>query len=116
MALVVAPLTSTLMGSIPARNTGLGSAINNALSRVGQPLLGAVIFIAITASFYTSLAAKVPGLDPTDPAVRSAAASSARGIGSRIEASVAASPRTRDLWLPRGLRTPLGDGPSPAHP
>ncbi|MEO5939858.1 MAG: MFS transporter [Candidatus Limnocylindrales bacterium] len=72
MALVVAPLTSTLMGSIPARNTGLGSAINNALSRVGQPLLGAVIFIAITASFYTSLAAKVPGLDPTDPAVRSA--------------------------------------------
>ena len=72
MALVVAPLTSTLMSSIPARNTGLGSAINNALSRVGQPLLGAVIFVAITASFYTSLAAKVPSLDPADPAVRSA--------------------------------------------
>jgi hypothetical protein len=72
MALVVAPLTSTLMSSIPARNSGLGSAINNALSRVGQPLLGAVIFVAITASFYTALAAKVPGLDPADPAVRSA--------------------------------------------
>jgi EmrB/QacA subfamily drug resistance transporter len=72
MAMVVAPLTSTLMGSIPARNSGLGSAINNALSRVGQPLLGAVIFVAITASFYSSLAAHVPGLDPADPAVRSA--------------------------------------------
>ena len=72
MAMVVAPLTSTLMGSIPARNTGLGSAINNALSRVGQPLLGAVIFIAITASFYSALAATVPGLDAADPAVRSA--------------------------------------------
>ena len=71
MAMVVAPLTSTLMGSIPARNSGLGSAINNALSRVGQPLLGAVIFVAITASFYTALAATVPGLDPADPAVRS---------------------------------------------
>jgi EmrB/QacA subfamily drug resistance transporter len=72
MAMVVAPLTSTLMSSIPARNSGLGSAINNALSRVGQPLLGAVIFVAITASFYSALAAHVPGLDPADPAVRTA--------------------------------------------
>ncbi len=72
MAMVVAPLTSTLMGSIPSGNSGLGSAINNALSRVGQPLLGAIIFVAITASFYTALAAHVPGLDPADPAVRAA--------------------------------------------
>ncbi|HEY7131459.1 MAG TPA: hypothetical protein VH440_04365, partial [Candidatus Limnocylindrales bacterium] len=70
ISLVVAPLTSTLMGSIPSRNSGLGSAINNALSRVGQPLLGALIFIAITASFYAGLAAAVPGLDPSDPTVR----------------------------------------------
>jgi EmrB/QacA subfamily drug resistance transporter len=74
MAMVVAPLTSTLMGSIPGRNSGLGSAINNALSRVGQPLLGAVIFVAITASFYASLGDKVPGIDTSDPAVRSAIA------------------------------------------
>ncbi len=72
MAMVVAPLTSTLMSSIPARNSGLGSAINNALSRVGQPLLGAVIFVAITASFYSALAARVPGLDPADPTIRAA--------------------------------------------
>ena len=72
MAMVVAPLTSTLMGSIPSRNSGLGSAINNALSRVGQPLLGAVIFVAITASFYATLAAKVTGLDPADPGLRAA--------------------------------------------
>jgi EmrB/QacA subfamily drug resistance transporter len=72
MAMVVAPLTSTLMGSIPGRNSGLGSAINNALSRVGQPLIFALIFIAITASFYSTLASRVPGLDPADPAVRAA--------------------------------------------
>jgi len=71
ISLVVAPLTSTLMSSVPSRNSGLGSAINNALSRVGQPLLGALIFVAITASFYSSMAARVPGLDPSDPAVRS---------------------------------------------
>ncbi|HET7471727.1 MAG TPA: MFS transporter [Candidatus Limnocylindrales bacterium] len=70
MAMVVAPLTSTLMGSIPSRNSGLGSAINNALSRVGQPLLGAVIFVAITASFYATLAARVSGVNPADPAIR----------------------------------------------
>ena len=72
ISMVVAPLTSTLMASVPSANSGLGSAINNALSRVGQPLLGALIFVAITASFYTSLANRVPGLDPADPAVRAA--------------------------------------------
>lgn len=72
ISLIVAPLTSTLMSSIPSRNSGLGSAINNALSRVGQPLLGAVIFVAITASFYSSLAARVPSVDPSDPALRAA--------------------------------------------
>ena len=72
ISMVVAPLTSTLMSSVPANNSGLGSAINNALSRVGQPLLGALIFVAITASFYSSLATRVPGLDPSDPALRAA--------------------------------------------
>ena len=72
ISMVVAPLTSTLMGSVPANHSGLGSAINNALARVGQPLLGALIFVAITASFYSSLASRAPGLDPADPAVRAA--------------------------------------------
>ena len=72
ISLIVAPLTSTLMSSIPSRNSGLGSAINNALSRVGQPLLGALIFIAITATFYGGLADRVPNLDTSDPAVRTA--------------------------------------------
>ena len=55
ISLVVAPLTSTLMGSIPGRFSGLGSAINNSIARVGQPLLGALIFIAISATYYASL-------------------------------------------------------------
>lgn len=70
--LVVAPLTSTLMSSIPVRNAGLGSAINNALSRVGQPLVSAVIFIVVSASFYAALATSVPGLDAGSPAFRQA--------------------------------------------
>ncbi len=69
---VVAPLTTTLMGSVPVRNAGLGSAINNAISRVGQPLLAAVLFIVITGSYYATLASRVPGLDTVSPEVRHA--------------------------------------------
>jgi EmrB/QacA subfamily drug resistance transporter len=70
IALVVAPLTSTLMSSIPTRNAGIGSAINNALSRVGTPLIGAVIFVVVSATFYSGLATREPSLDPSDPSVR----------------------------------------------
>ena len=70
ISLLVAPLTTALMSSVPVRNAGLGSAINNAVSRVGSPLVSAVLFIAITATFYPSLAALAPGVDMDDPAVR----------------------------------------------
>lgn len=70
LSVMVAPLTTALMASIPTRRAGLGSAINNAVSRVGAPLVGAALFIAVTASFYPALEARVPGLDTSDPAIR----------------------------------------------
>src|SRR5690606_17617188 len=63
ISLVVAPLTATLMGSVPGRHAGLGSAINNALSRVGQPLLGSIVFIVVSATFYGQLAGGAVGVD-----------------------------------------------------
>ncbi len=69
IALVVAPLTSTLMDSIAGRYAGLASAINNSISRVGQPLLGALIFIVISATYYGSLGSRA-SIDTSDPAVR----------------------------------------------
>lgn len=72
ISLVVAPLTSTLMSSVPGRFSGLGSAINNSISRVGQPLLGAIIFIAISATFYGSLATRAPDLETGAADVRKA--------------------------------------------
>ncbi len=63
ISLVVAPLTTALMDSIPSRNAGIGSAFNNAVSRVGQPLVTAVLFIAITATFYGAVSAAIPRLD-----------------------------------------------------
>lgn len=66
----VVPLTTTLMASVPVDRAGLGSAINNALSRVGQPLFSAVAFILLTERFYASLASQVPGLDGLGSALR----------------------------------------------
>jgi EmrB/QacA subfamily drug resistance transporter len=72
ITLVVAPLTTALMASVPVRNAGVGSAINNAISRVGQPLILALLFIPISAVFYGSLTTTAPTLDTDDPAVRMA--------------------------------------------
>jgi hypothetical protein len=70
ISLLVAPLTTALMSSVPVRNAGVASAINNALSRVGQPLVAAAVFIVVSGAFYGSLAAAIPGTDPNAPALR----------------------------------------------
>jgi hypothetical protein len=70
LAMMVAPLTTALMTSVPVRNSGVASAVNNAISRVGPQLAGAVIFVAITASFYSGMAARLPGTDTSDPSFR----------------------------------------------
>jgi EmrB/QacA subfamily drug resistance transporter len=67
---MVAPLTAALMASIPVRNAGVASAINNAISEVGPQLVGALVFVVITGAFYGQLAARVPGLDTSSAAVR----------------------------------------------
>jgi hypothetical protein len=71
ISILVAPLTSVLMTSVPVHNSGLGSAINNAISRIGPQLAGAVVFVAVTATFYSSLARQVGG-DPASPALHAA--------------------------------------------
>src|SRR4030088_917967 len=72
LSLLVAPLTTALMRSVPAQNAGLGSAINNAISRVGPQLAGALIFVFITASFYSYIATHRSGINVNDPAFRKA--------------------------------------------
>ncbi|GAC1328018.1 MAG: MFS transporter [Candidatus Dormibacteria bacterium] len=70
LTLMVAPLTTALMTSVPAHNSGVASAINNAISRVGPQLAGAAIFVAITASFYGGLASRLPGSAGTPAQLR----------------------------------------------
>lgn len=72
IAILVAPLTTALMGSVPTRNAGIASAINNAVSRIGPLLAGAVIFIGVSASFYAGLEQRAPELDTSSAEVRDA--------------------------------------------
>jgi len=71
LMMLVAPLTTALMTSVPESNAGVASAINNAISRVGSPLVTAVIFVAVASSFYSSIARQVPGTDVDASAFRS---------------------------------------------
>jgi EmrB/QacA subfamily drug resistance transporter len=70
LMIMVAPLTTALMTSVPTRNSGVASAINNAISRVGSPLVGAVMFVAIAASFYGTIADHVPDVNVDSPEFR----------------------------------------------
>ncbi len=67
ISIMVAPLTTALMTSVPPRNSGLASAINNAVSRIGPLLAWAVIFIGVSAVFYGGLSSRL-GME-TDSAV-----------------------------------------------
>jgi EmrB/QacA subfamily drug resistance transporter len=68
----VVPLTATLMASVPVDRAGIGSAINNALSRVGQPLFSAIAFILLTDRFQASLREHLPAIADLVPAGRAA--------------------------------------------
>ncbi len=70
LMIMVAPLTTALMTSVPSQNSGVASAVNNAISRVGPQLAGALIFVAIASSFYHGIASRVPGVDTSSSSFR----------------------------------------------
>jgi MFS family permease len=70
LMVMVAPLTTALMRSVPVEHSGVASAFNNAVSRVGPQLAGALIFIAVSASFFAALQTRMPDVDVSSPEVR----------------------------------------------
>lgn len=70
LMMMVAPLTTALMTSVPRHNSGVASAINNAISRVGAPLVTALIFVAVVSSFYGAIQERVPSADTSSPEFR----------------------------------------------
>ncbi|HEV7677986.1 MAG TPA: MFS transporter [Candidatus Dormibacteraeota bacterium] len=61
MAITVAPLTTTVMGSVPTDHAGAASGVNNAVSRVASLLAIAVFGIVLVRSFDSGLEQRLAG-------------------------------------------------------
>lgn len=61
MALTVAPLTATVLGSAAAEHAGIASGVNNAVARVAGLLAIAVVGAFVAAAFAAELQRRVPG-------------------------------------------------------
>ena len=70
--MLVAPLTTALMTSVPASHSGVASPVNNAISRVGSQLAAAVIFIVANSIFFGTLAERAPEIDTSAQSTREA--------------------------------------------
>lgn len=64
LCVTVAPLTSTVMGSVPAHQSGIASAINNVASRVAGLLAVAGLGAVVALSFAGGLEARAGALPP----------------------------------------------------
>lgn len=71
MSLVIAPLTTTALGSVEGRHSGLASGVNNAVSRTATLLAIAGLGIFVTAAFSSALDTRTAPLDLA-PAERAA--------------------------------------------
>jgi EmrB/QacA subfamily drug resistance transporter len=63
MAVTVAPLTTAVMNSVPAKRAGTASGINNAVSRLAGVLSIAVLGIVMLTTFDRQLSSRMAGLD-----------------------------------------------------
>jgi EmrB/QacA subfamily drug resistance transporter len=71
MATVVAPLTATVMGAVPAQHAGVASGVNNAVSRIGGLIAIAVFGLVLVRAFDARAERALDRLELT-PATRAA--------------------------------------------
>ena len=89
LSITVAPLTTTVMQSLPAAEAGIASGVNNAVSRIAALLMVALFGLVLTSGFNRSL----------DGAIRHMALSSANRQGLAQERSKLAGAQIEDPEL-----------------
>jgi predicted MFS family arabinose efflux permease len=62
LAIIVAPLSTAVMGAVDARHVGVASGINNAVARVAGLLAIAVMSVVIVLAFSSALETRLTGL------------------------------------------------------
>jgi predicted MFS family arabinose efflux permease len=83
LASTIVPVTTTAMGALPSRYSGIASGLNNAAARIAQMLAVAIFGSVMLVSFRLSLADYTAAL-PLEPATRTTLLAEARNLGATI--------------------------------
>ena len=88
MSIVVAPLTTTVMGGVEERYAGIASGINNAVARVASLLAIAILGIVVSAVFNVSLANNTASLHLSSVVQQELAAQRGKLAGTEVPTDV----------------------------
>lgn len=93
MALVIAPLTTTVMGAVTQNRSGLASGVNNAVSRTAGLLAIAVLGIVVATAFNSNLDKNLAAAKASPAVVGAINGQRARLAGAMVPTSVGARER-----------------------
>ena len=102
MAISVAPLTTTVMNSVPAERAGTASGINNAVSRVAGVLSIAVLGVVMLASFNQHFSYRLAEIDLEPQTLREL-------DSQRVKLAAIEIPQDVDPRLTANLRRSIND-------
>jgi len=90
IALSMSPMTASIMGAVPARRAGAGSAMNDATRELGAAL-GIAVLGSIAASRYSAhISPALKGLKPADQSLSRSSIAGAINVASKLSSSASA--------------------------
>jgi EmrB/QacA subfamily drug resistance transporter len=100
LSMTVAPLTVTVLSSVPERHAGIASGVNNATARIAGLLAIAVVGAVVSSSFMSSLDHKLPpkALDEAGTQPLVTRVPSSVPPGERVQAKAALTKASVDAW------------------
>jgi predicted MFS family arabinose efflux permease len=106
VGLTQAPVTESIMGSLPRNRAGVGSAVNDTTRQTGGAL-GVAVLGSIFASHFHHVVRTVPGLGSADAAVAGESIGAAQRLAQTLPADQAAAVRAaaHDAFLSSGRVT-----------